>query len=153
MRYLLIGIALAVAGACSSPITYLATPPSPAPAEPIETPTQRALPSATATFYLATPPLSATGDSIETSTQLAVPSAMTTLPAANVGIRFSGIGELMGLAFNHKRDNSIMPLAGGASVGDFNGDGLLDIYVTNFGRNTLLKNNFGGCILIIERNS
>ena len=142
MRYLLIGIALAVAGACSSSITQVATPFSPAPVVPTETVIQQALPSTIATFYLATPSSPAPVEPFETATQPAVPSAMATLPAANEGIRFSNVGELVGLAFNHERDDSIMPLAGGASVGDFNGDGLLDIYVTNSaGPNALYLQN------------
>jgi hypothetical protein len=63
----------------------------------------------------------------------------------NINIRFSDIGESVGVAFNHQRDNSIMPLAGGAAVGDFNGDGLLDIYVTNSaGPNALYRQNADG---------
>jgi hypothetical protein len=66
-------------------------------------------------------------------------------PVMNSNIRFSDVSESAGVAFNHQRDNSIMPLAGGASVGDFNGDGLLDIYVTNSaGPNALFRQNADG---------
>ena len=47
--------------------------------------------------------------------------------------------------FRHIRDQSLFNLGGGAAAGDYNGDGLLDIYVTNSaGSNALYRNNGDG---------
>ena len=116
MRNLLVGVILILVGACTGSVTPVATPPLPASADPVESPA---------------PP--------------AAPSIAATNPLEKSIIRFSDIGESVGVAFKHQRDNSIMPLAGGAAVGDFTGDGLLDIYVTNSaGPNALYRQNADG---------
>jgi hypothetical protein len=92
---------------------------------------------------VSTPHLPTIVESTETPRILVNPS----LPATTVdtNIRFLDVADSAGVAFKHQRDNSLMPLAGGASVGDFNGDGRLDIYVTNSaGPNALYVNNGDG---------
>jgi hypothetical protein len=71
----------------------------------------------------------------------------TAEPAEPVGgtTRFIDATERAGVGFRHSRDSLLMPLGGGAAVGDFNNDGLLDIFVTNSaGRNALYRNNGDG---------
>ncbi len=59
--------------------------------------------------------------------------------------RFTDVTERAGVAFRHFRDTLVMPLGGGAAAGDFNGDGLIDIFVTNSnGPNALYRNNGDG---------
>ena len=63
-------------------------------------------------------------------------------PTVETTIRFTDVAASAGVAFEHFRDNFAMPLGGGAAIGDFNGDELLDIYVTNSaGANALYRNN------------
>ena len=60
-------------------------------------------------------------------------------------IRFEEVAAKAGVDFRHTRDNGYINLGGGAAAGDFNGDGLLDIYVTNSaGPNALYRNNGDG---------
>ena len=62
-----------------------------------------------------------------------------------VAIRFTDVASKAGVAFRHTRDDLDIPVGGGAAVGDYNGDGLLDIYVTNSaGSNVLYRNNGDG---------
>jgi hypothetical protein len=65
-------------------------------------------------------------------------------PGGN-GIRFKERGAEAGVAFQHFRDDAVINLGGGTAAGDYNGDGLLDIYVTNSaGPNALYRNDGGG---------
>ena len=60
-------------------------------------------------------------------------------------IRFIDIAASAGVDFHHSRDHSLFNLGGGAAIGDYNSDGLLDIYVTNsLGPNALYRNNGNG---------
>ena len=60
-------------------------------------------------------------------------------------IRFAEVAAQAGVDFQHYRDDAVINLGGGAAAGDFNGDGLLDIYVTNSsGPNALFRNNGDG---------
>ena len=50
-----------------------------------------------------------------------------------------------GAAFRHTRDDAAINLGGGVAAGDYNGDGHLDLYVTNSaGPNALFRNNGDG---------
>ncbi len=58
---------------------------------------------------------------------------------------FVDVSASAGLDFGHRRDDSLFNFGGGAAAGDYNGDGLLDIYVTNSaGANALYRNNGDG---------
>ena len=58
---------------------------------------------------------------------------------------FIDVAARSGVDFHHTRDDSTSNLGGGAAVGDYNGDGLLDIYVTNsLGANAFYHNNGDG---------
>lgn len=57
-------------------------------------------------------------------------------------ISFIDVASSAGVDLRHTRDESFFNLGGGAAVGDYNTDGLLDIYVTNSaGANALYRNN------------
>ena len=57
-------------------------------------------------------------------------------------IRFTDVATRAGVYFHHARDDSGLQFGGGAAIGDYNGDELLDIYVTNSaGANALYRNN------------
>ena len=50
-----------------------------------------------------------------------------------------------GIVFEHVRDDAVINLGGGTAAGDYNGDGYLDIYLTNsVGPNSLYRNNGDG---------
>ena len=58
---------------------------------------------------------------------------------------FNQVAEQAGVAFQHSRDQDFFNLGGGAAAADFNGDGWLDLYVTNSkGPNALYRNNRDG---------
>ena len=60
-------------------------------------------------------------------------------------LRFVDVTASAGLGFGHSRDDAAFNLGGGAAAGDYNDDGLLDIYVTNsVGANALYRNNGDG---------
>ncbi|MDA1349623.1 MAG: CRTAC1 family protein, partial [Chloroflexi bacterium] len=68
---------------------------------------------------------------------------MAPLSASN--IRFREMAADAGVDFQHIRSDSLFNLGGGAAAGDYNGDGLLDIYATNSaGSNALYRNNGNG---------
>ena len=53
-----------------------------------------------------------------------------------------------GVAFKHTRDNAVINLGGGVAAGDYNGDGHLDLYVTNsVGPNALFRNEGDGSFI------
>ena len=63
---------------------------------------------------------------------------------AYVAPAFTEVAEAAGVAFAHRRGYDLMPFGGGVAVADFDGDGLLDIYVTaSVGANALYR-NLGG---------
>lgn len=60
-------------------------------------------------------------------------------------ISFTDVAEGAGVDFHHFREKGELQFGGGAAVGDYNGDGLLDIYVLNStGANALYRNNGDG---------
>lgn len=60
-------------------------------------------------------------------------------------IVFEERAERAGAAFRHTRDAAAINLGGGVAAGDYNGDGHLDLYVTNSaGPNALFRNNGDG---------
>ena len=60
-------------------------------------------------------------------------------------IGFREVAAIAGVDFHHTRDDLLFNLGGGAAVGDYDSDGLLDIYVTNSaGANALYRNNGDG---------
>ena len=64
-------------------------------------------------------------------------------PAARV--TFTDVASHAGVDFRHTRGDALFNIGGGAAAGDYNGDGLLDIYVTNSaGPNALYRNNGDG---------
>ena len=64
---------------------------------------------------------------------------------ATTTITFTDVAGAAGVDFHHTRDDSRFNIGGGAAAGDYNGDGLLDIYVTNSaGANALYLNNGDG---------
>ena len=69
-------------------------------------------------------------------------ATVTATVAALTDIRFVDRAASAGVAFEHIRDEASLSVGSGAAVGDYDGDGLLDIYVTNSaGRNALYHNN------------
>ena len=60
-------------------------------------------------------------------------------------VTFVDVSESAGLDFGHARDDALFNFGGGAAAGDYNGDGLIDIYVTNSaGSNALYRNDGDG---------
>ena len=60
---------------------------------------------------------------------------------AYVAPAFTEVAISAGVAFAHRRGYDLMPFGGGVAVADFDGDGLLDIYVTgSVGANALYRN-------------
>jgi len=57
-------------------------------------------------------------------------------------------GARAGVAFHHTRDGAAINLGGGVAAGDYNGDGHLDLYVTNsVGPNALFRNQGDGSFI------
>ena len=60
-------------------------------------------------------------------------------------ISFTDVAESAGVDFHHFREKGELQFGGGVAVGDYNGDGLLDIYLLNStGANALYRNNGDG---------
>ena len=74
-----------------------------------------------------------------------IPSGPATSENIAGPIVFEERGAQAGVAFRHTRDNAAINLGGGVAAGDYNGDGHLDLYVTNSaGPNALFRNNGDG---------
>ena len=60
-------------------------------------------------------------------------------------LTFVDVAARAGIDFQHTRDDARFNFGGGAAIADYNGDGLLDVYVTNsWGKNALYRNNGDG---------
>ena len=65
---------------------------------------------------------------------------------------FQEIGERAGVDFHHYRDARYFNLGGGTAAGDFNNDGLVDIYAVNSnGANALYRNDGDGTFTDVAR--
>ena len=91
------------------------------------------------------------GDSlrIDTSISSAVaPHALSRAELMALGVQpvtFVDVAAQAGLGFRHSRDDARFNFGGSAAIGDYNGDGLLDMYITNsLGANALYRNNGDG---------
>ena len=74
-----------------------------------------------------------------------LPSGPTVPGSAAAPIVFEERAQESGAVFLHTRDNAAINLGGGVAAGDYNGDGHLDLYVTNSaGPNALFRNNGDG---------
>ena len=74
-----------------------------------------------------------------------LPSAAKPSDSSTSPIVFEERGRESGVAFRHTRDTAAINLGGGVAAGDYNGDGHLDLYVTNsVGPNALFRNNGDG---------
>ena len=72
-----------------------------------------------------------------------VASRSTVVPGQQT--HFIDVTRKAGVDFHHNRADSFINIGGGTATGDYNGDGLLDIYVTNSaGSNSLYRNNGDG---------
>ena len=64
-------------------------------------------------------------------------------PSSNIS--FVDRAAEAGIVFEHVRDDAAINLGGGAAAGDYNGDGYLDVYITNsVGPNSLYRNDGDG---------
>ena len=83
---------------------------------------------------------------LATTAPLSTHTAIEPGSAVKDTLSFTDIAATAGVAFRHtRRDDFLFPLGGSAAIGDYNGDGLLDIYVTNSaGANALYRNNGEG---------
>ena len=74
-----------------------------------------------------------------------LPSAPDSSDEATSPIVFEERAAQAGVAFKHTRDSAAINLGGGVAAGDYNGDGYLDLYVTNsVGPNALFRNEGDG---------
>ena len=74
-----------------------------------------------------------------------LPSAPDSSDKATSPIVFEERAAHAGVAFKHTRDSAVINLGGGVAAGDYNGDGYLDLYVTNsIGPNALFHNEGDG---------
>ena len=74
-----------------------------------------------------------------------IPSGPASSDAMTSPVVFEERAVQAGTAFRHTRDNAAINLGGGVAAGDYNGDGYLDLYVTNsVGPNALFRNEGDG---------
>ena len=74
-----------------------------------------------------------------------IPTGFADSGSATSPIVFEERAQQAGAVFLHTRDNAAINLGGGVAASDYNGDGHLDLYVTNSaGPNALFRNNGDG---------